>query len=72
MEVWDIYAEAVDAFKAKNFDAALALLNEIQRREPGYRKAYLLESYIWNERKNLVREFDALSRLMPLLRRHPK
>ena len=67
MEVWDIYAEAVDAFKAKNFDAALALLNEIQRREPGYRKAYLLESYIWNKRKNLVREFDALSRLMPLL-----
>ena len=67
MEVWDIYAQAIDAFKAKDYDAALELLAEIKRREPGYRKTYLLESYIWKERDNFVKEFDALSKLLPLL-----
>ena len=67
MEVWDIYAQAVDEYKAKNYDAALELLYEIQRREPGYRKAYMLESYIWSSRDNFVKNFDALSKLLPLL-----
>ena len=66
MEVWDIYAAAVKEFRAKNYDATLTLLDDIKRREPSYRKAYLLESFIWRGRKNLVREFDALSKLVPL------
>ena len=66
MEVWDIYAQAVDAFKAKDYDAALALLAEIQRREPGYRQAYMLESYIWDALHNFVKEFDAMSKLLRL------
>ena len=67
MEVWDIYAQAVDAFKAKDYDAALELLAEIKRREPGYRKAYLLEAYVWRELNNYVKEFDALSKFLSLL-----
>jgi len=67
LEVWDIYAQAVDEYKAKNYDAALKLLYEIQRREPGYRKAYMLESYVWSTRGNVVKDFDALSKLLPLL-----
>ncbi|MBQ7723725.1 MAG: hypothetical protein IJT57_05320, partial [Selenomonadaceae bacterium] len=67
MEIWNIYVAAVKEFRAKNLDAALTLLDEIKRREPRYRKAYLLESYIWRRRKNLIREFDALSKLVSLL-----
>lgn len=67
MEVWEIYAAAVSEYQAKNFDAALKLLAEIKKVAPGYRKAYLLESYIWHERCNFVKEFNALAGLMPLL-----
>ncbi len=67
MEVWEIYAAAVSEYQAKNFDAALKLLDEIKKVTPGYRKAYLLESYIWRERNNFVKEYNALAGLMPLL-----
>ena len=67
MEVWDIYAEAVEEYKAKNFDAALKFLDEIKKIAPGYRKAHMLEAYIWRDCNNNVKIFDALNRLMPLL-----
>ena len=31
MEVWEIYAAAVSEYKAKNFDAALELLEDIKK-----------------------------------------
>ena len=67
MEVWDIYAQAVAEYKATNLDATLELLDEVKRRDPYYRKAYMLEAYVWRDRKNFVREFDALQKVLPLL-----
>ena len=67
MEVWDIYAEAVEEYKAKNFDAALRILDEIKKIAPAYKKAHMLEAYIWRDLENDVKIFDALNRLMPLL-----
>ena len=67
MEVWEIYAAAVSEYQAKNFNAALKLLDEIKKGDPNYKKAYLLESYIWRERGNFVKEFNAFAELLPLL-----
>ena len=67
MEVWNIYAEAVEEYKAKNFDAALKILDEVKKIAPGYRKAHMLEAYIWRDLENDVKIFDALNQLMPLL-----
>ena len=67
MEVWDIYAQAVAEYQAKNLDATLELLDVIKRRDPYYRKAYILEAYVWRDRKNFVRDFDALQKALPLI-----
>ena len=66
MKVWEIYAAAVSEYKAKNFDAALELLEDVKKVAPTYRKAYLLEAYIWRDRKNVVKEYNALVKLLPL------
>ena len=66
VEVWEIYVQAVDEYKAENFDATLKLLDEVTRRDPDYKKAYMLESFIWNKRKNFVKEFNALTKALPL------
>ena len=66
MEVWEVYKQAVDEFKAENFDATLKLLEEVTRRDPAYRKAYILESYVWNRRHNYFKEFIALTKALPL------
>ena len=67
MEVWEIYAAAVSEYQAKNFDTALKLLDEIKKVAPTYRKTYLLEAYIWRDRGNVIKEFNALSKIIPLL-----
>ena len=66
MEVWEVYKQAVDEFKAENFDATLKLLEEVTRRDPNYKKAYMLESYVWNRRHNYFKEFIALTKALPL------
>ncbi len=67
MEVWDIYAQAAAEYQAGNLDATLELLDVIKRRKPYYRKTYMLEAYVWRDKKNFVREFDALQKFLSLI-----
>ena len=66
MEVREIYAKALSEYRAKNFDAALKLLEELKKIAPTYKEAYLLEASIWRDRENVVKEFNALNKLLPL------
>ena len=49
MNVYELYAQALEYHKAKNYDAALKILNDIKKLAPDYKKAYMLESLIWKD-----------------------
>ena len=54
MNTLDLYATALDNFKARNFDAALKLVDKLKRLEPTWKKPQLLEAYILREQGRLV------------------
>ena len=65
MDAWEIYSRALAQYAAKNYDAALAILDELKAAAPDYRKAYHLEACIWYEMRNYVREIAAMNKLLP-------
>lgn len=54
MDSIELYATALDAFKAKNFDEALKLVDELKVAEPAWKKPFLLEAYVLREQGRLV------------------
>lgn len=67
MNIQEMYAKAEKLSDAKNYDAALKILEKIKRAAPNYKDAHVLEAGIWNAQKNDVKEYYALKRLLPLL-----
>ena len=65
MNVEKIYAKAAKAFESKKFVAALKILKDLQKHAPTYKKSYYLESLIWNERKNYVKSYQAMKKVLP-------
>ena len=68
MNLEQIHSEGVRQYRAKNFDAALEIADELRRLDPNYKMSYYLESAVWKERGNFVKEYDALKKILPLLK----
>ena len=64
MDNWDIYSKALKHYDEKNYDAALAILEELKRLAPDYKKTYMLESLIWKDLKNFSKEAAVLKFLL--------
>ena len=64
MDIYELYAQALEQHKAKNYDAALKILDEIHQLDPNYKKAYMLESNVWKALHNPFREAVALGILV--------
>ena len=62
-----IHAKGVDFYRAKNYDAALKIADKLKRRDPNYKMSYYLESAVWKDLNNYVKEYDALKKILPLL-----
>ena len=67
MNIKDLQSKAFKKYKAKNYDAALKILAKIQRLAPSYKDAYYLEAGTWRELGNVIKEYQALEKILPLL-----
>lgn len=67
MNIQEMYSKAEKLSDAKNYDAALKILEKIKRVAPNYKYAHSLEASIWNDRNNDIKEYYALKKLLPLL-----
>lgn len=67
MDIYALYSQAVEQSAAKNYDAALKILDEIKVYAPDYEKAYYMEANIWNKLKNPVKEYYALEKFLSLV-----
>ena len=54
MDSIELYSKALAEFKAKNFDAALKIVDELKILEPTWKKPFLLEAYILRGQGRLV------------------
>ena len=68
MNVNELYLQAIEKHKAKKYDATLKIIDKVKKRNPNFRDAYYLEAWIWHERKNVVKEYYSLEKILPLLR----
>ena len=67
MNLEELHAEGYEFYKAKNFDAALKVADELQRLAPNNKKGYYLEAAVWHELDNPAKEYCALKKILPLL-----
>ena len=67
MEIWEIYMKAVAAYQAKNFNAALRLLDEIKKVPQSYVNPIVLEAYILEEQGETVKAFRLVEKFLPNL-----
>ena len=67
MNIQEMFSKADKLSDEKKYDEALKILDKIKLVAPTYRKAHSLEASIWNARKNDVKEYYALKRILPLL-----
>ena len=67
MNLEELHAKGYEFYKAKNFDAALKIADELQRLDPKYKLGYYLEAAVWHELDNSFKEYCALKKILPLL-----
>ncbi|MBR0290127.1 MAG: hypothetical protein IJQ82_14215 [Selenomonadaceae bacterium] len=67
MNVEKLYSKAVTEFEAKNYNAALKLLDKIKKYAPNNKDALWLEARIEFHSNNSVKAFYALKKILPLL-----
>ena len=65
--VQELYSEACEQHKIKNYDAVFKILDEIKRRDPEFKRAYYLEAWTWECLGNSVKQYYALEKILPLL-----
>ena len=68
MDARELYSKACELYRAKNFDDALALLDEVKKLAPDFKEAYATESEIRRDLNNPVKEYRALEKILPLLK----
>ena len=66
-DIQELYSEACEQHKIKNYDAVFKILDEIKRLDPNYKKAYYLEAWTWECLGNSVNKVNALEKILPLL-----
>ncbi|MBO4780275.1 MAG: hypothetical protein J5497_06540, partial [Selenomonadaceae bacterium] len=65
MEILKRYKEALKLYKARKFDEALKIIEKLKLAEPNWKKSFLLEAYVRREQSEFVKEFTALTKLLP-------
>ena len=65
MDILGKYSAALEYYRAKNFEAALKLVDEVKIAAPHWKKNFLLEAYIRREQCEYLKEFSALKKLLP-------
>lgn len=63
-EILNLYATALENYKAKNFDDALEIVAQIKNFVPNWAKTTLLEAYIFSGQKKIFSEIDALQKCL--------
>ncbi len=66
MDAIEKYAAALAHYKAKNFETALKILDEVKRLAPQWKKPLLLEAYILREQGKNVELFLFAQKILPL------
>ena len=64
MNIYELYAQALELHKEKKYYEALKILDEIKSIAPDYKKSYMLESLIWQAMQNSFNEAAALGILV--------
>ena len=67
MELLEKMTTAFEYYAAKNFDAALTLIDEIEKSAPDVKRVFMLEAWIYFERGEYLRAFDVLEKFLPRL-----
>ena len=67
MNLEELHSKGFELYKAKNFDAALKVADELQKLDPKYKMGYYLEAAVWKEIGNTLKEYYAMKRVLPLL-----
>ena len=67
MDILKNYAEALNLYRTKKFDAALKLVKKIEAAAPHWNKVFLLEIFIQRDRGEALKEFFLLEKLLPRL-----
>ncbi|MBR2518676.1 MAG: hypothetical protein IKE46_02640 [Selenomonadaceae bacterium] len=58
---------AFEHYAAGNFDAALTLIDEMEKSAPNFKRTFMLEAWIYFERGEYLRSFDVLEKLLARL-----
>ena len=66
-DVEELFSKATKEMEEKNYDAALATIEEIKKIDPTFKRALHMEVCIWEERKNYVQEYYATKRVLAIL-----
>ena len=67
MDILKRYATALKLYRAKNFDAALKIVEKIKHAAPHWKKNLLLEVFILRDQGEILKEFFLLEKLLPKL-----
>ena len=67
MTAQELYKEACELHKKKNYDATFKIIDEIKKLDPNFKRAYYLEAWTWGDLGNKVKEYYALEKILPLL-----
>ena len=67
MDILEKYSAALELYRAKNFDAALKLVKEVQTAAPYWKKSFLLEIFIRRDLGESVKELSLLEKFLPRL-----
>ena len=67
MNVQELYDEACELHREKNFDAVLKILDEIKILDPKFKRAYYLEAWTWELLGDSEKKIYALEKILPLL-----
>ena len=65
MDIIEKYSAALEEYRAKNFDAALKIIDEVKTSAPHWKKSFLLEAYVRREQTEYLKEFSVLEKLLP-------
>ena len=67
MTTQELYDEACELHKAKNYAAVFKVLDKIKKLDPTFKRAYYLEAWTWECLGNSVKQYYALEKILPLL-----
>ena len=67
MDILEKYEAALELYRAKNFDAALKLVAQVEAAAPHWKKSFLLEIFIRREQGEALKEFFLLKKFLPRL-----